>query len=101
MASASTASPAEPEIFRARGLVIDTRLEVCGTVFHVHSTILKLYSHFFATYMDSADKVKSASDVASGTIKAFEYEWVSKVLEGGNDWQLVCAGNKVISVPMA
>ncbi|KAH7403260.1 hypothetical protein BKA64DRAFT_641262 [Cadophora sp. MPI-SDFR-AT-0126] len=94
MASSDNASAGEPEIFKARGLVVDTRLQVFGATFLVHSTILKLYSQYFATYMDSADKVKSTTAGDSGLSTAFQYEWVTKVLDGGTDWQLVSAGPK-------
>ena len=95
MASSTTTSPVEPEIFKARGLVIDTRLQVFGAVFHVHSTILKLYSQYFATYMDSADKVNGKVGGGSGIAPGLRYEWVTKVLERGKEWQLVSAGPKV------
>jgi hypothetical protein len=79
-----------PAIFKARGLKPDVCLEVFGTDFHVHSTILKLYSHFFFTFFDSADK--SGGSTGSG---CFKYEWVTKVVDDGKDWQLVCKGPNV------
>ncbi|KAI9047753.1 hypothetical protein LZ554_008463 [Drepanopeziza brunnea f. sp. 'monogermtubi'] len=93
MNAAPSAAPlirlSSPIVFQARGLVADTSLRVFDTDFHVHSTLLKLYSHFFYTYLDSADKDNSGS---AG--KKFKYEWITKILDGGNDWQLVCAGPK-------
>jgi len=64
----------------------DTLLRVFGQEFHVHSIILKIHSHFFATFMDSGDKVAGTS-----TNPKFKYEWVSEVDEDGKDWSLVCA----------
>ncbi|PVH87080.1 hypothetical protein DL98DRAFT_525825 [Cadophora sp. DSE1049] len=101
MASPSTASPIEPGIFNARGMTVDTRLQVFNAVFHVHSPILKLYSQYFATYLDSADKAKSTASSGPGAATAFQYEWVTKVLDGGSDWQLVCAGPNTARFYMA
>ena len=81
-----------PVVFKARGLKPDICLEVLGTNFHVHSTILKLYSHFFFTFIDSADKSKG--NIGLG---GFKYEWVTKVVDDGKDWQLVCKGPNVSS----
>lgn len=79
-----------PVVFKARGLTPDVCLEVFDNRFHVHPTILKLYSHFFFTFFDSADKSGGSSE--SG---GFKYEWVTKVVDDGNDWQLVCKGPNV------
>ncbi|KAF4637464.1 hypothetical protein G7Y89_g620 [Cudoniella acicularis] len=45
-----------PIVFTARGLAVDTRLKVFDTEFHVHPVVLKLHSHFFFKFLDSADK---------------------------------------------
>jgi hypothetical protein len=67
----------------------DVCLEVFGTEFHVHLVVLKLHSHFFYTFFDSADKS------STGVGGAFKYEWVTKVVDDGMDWQLVCKGQNV------
>ncbi|KAG4428512.1 hypothetical protein IFR05_016001 [Cadophora sp. M221] len=85
MATANAPEPV-PIVFKARGLEIDTRLRVFDTVFHVHSTILKLHSQYFYRFLDSADKAAGTND------GGFEYDWVTKIVDGGNDWQLICSG---------
>jgi hypothetical protein len=90
---ASNITPSSPIVFKARGMNPDVCLEVFGTKFHVHSVVLKLHSHFFYTFFDSADKNNTGS---GGT---FKYEWVTKVVDDGKDWQLVCKGPKVSSFP--
>lgn len=81
----------KPVTFKARGLTVDTRLKVFNTVFHVHSVILKLNSHYFYTFLDSADKVDTP---ASGSTQ-FRYDWVTKVDDDGKGWQLVANGPDV------
>jgi hypothetical protein len=75
-------------ILKARGLEPDTKLSVFDTEFLVSSTILKLHSHYFFTFLDSADKPPSAG----GT---FKYHWITKVDGDGKGWQLVCKTPKV------
>jgi hypothetical protein len=86
-------TPPSQIVFKARGMKPSVCLEVFGTNFHVHSVVLKLHSHFFYTFFDSADKN------SSGVGGAFKYEWVTKVVDDGKDWQLVCKGPKVSSFP--
>ncbi|KAH9215144.1 hypothetical protein DL95DRAFT_364805 [Leptodontidium sp. 2 PMI_412] len=81
MATANTPDPG-PVVFTARGLEIDTRLRVFDTVFHVHSTILRLHSQYFYKFLDSADKAAGMSN------EGFKYDWVTKIVDGGKDWQL-------------
>jgi hypothetical protein len=74
----------------------DTLLRVFTQEFHVHSTILKIHSDFFATFMDARDKAAGTS-----TNLRFKYEWVSEVDLDGKDWSLVCAvgvGEEHISI---
>jgi hypothetical protein len=59
MSSTSTTNYLSPVTFNARGSNPDVRLEVFNTMFHVHSGTLKLNSHFFFTFFDSADKLQS------------------------------------------
>jgi hypothetical protein len=87
---ASNSAPPSSIVFKARGMKPDVCLQVFDTNFHVHSVVLKLHSHFFYTFFDSADK----SGTRGG---AFKYEWVTKVVDDGKDWQLVCKGPKVNS----
>lgn len=82
----------KPIVFVARGLPLDTRLDVLGTEFHVHSAILKMKSNFFFKFMDSPDKtVDNKSE--------FKYEWISRIDEDGS-WALVANDpSKVRNLP--
>ncbi|KAH8801164.1 hypothetical protein F5882DRAFT_514465 [Hyaloscypha sp. PMI_1271] len=80
--------PQGPIIFKARGIVSDVRLNVFGTLFHVHSSILKLYSHYFFSYLDAL----GSPTAVAGT--AFKYDWTTKVVDAGGDWQLVSNNEK-------
>jgi hypothetical protein len=71
----------------------DVCLEVFGTNFHVHSVVLKLHSNFFYAFLTSADKN------STGAEGPFKYEWITKVVDDGKDWRLVCKGRKVSSFP--
>ena len=93
MATSTSPLAPPPVIFKARGMNPDVCLEVFGIRFHVHSIALKLHSQFFLTFFDSADKVGSSS----GESGSFVYEWVTKVVDEGKDWQLVCKGPNVSS----
>ncbi|PVH87081.1 hypothetical protein DL98DRAFT_581811 [Cadophora sp. DSE1049] len=85
MANLDETTP-KPIVFNARGLEVVTRLIVFDTVFHVSSTILKMHSQYFYKFLDSTDK-------AAGTGHGgFKYDWVTKIVDDGKDWQLVCAG---------
>jgi len=75
-------------VLKARGLEPDTKLSVFDKEFLVSSTILKLHSHYFFTFLDSADKTPSIG----GT---FKYHWITKVDSDGEGWQLVCKTPKV------
>jgi hypothetical protein len=86
--------PQSPIIFKARGIVSDVRLNVFGTLFHVHSSILKLYSHYFFSYLDAL----GSPTAVAGT--AFKYDWTTKVVDAGGDWQLVSNNEKVGSIPL-
>ena len=60
--------------------VVDVRLRCFDTEFHVHSVILKLYSAFFAKFLDSPDKAHPQTV----PVGRFKYEWVSKVDDDGS-----------------
>ena len=77
-------SSKEPIVFKSPGLKPDVRLTVFDQEFHVHSTLLKLYSAFFRTYLDSADKAPAPSSAV------FRYEYVSVIDEDGT-WGLEAA----------
>lgn len=83
----STSSPTESsfavpqgiQTFWTRGQEPDTRLEVLGTPFEVHSTVLKMHSGFFFTFFDSSDKVPPRFNVE------FRYGRVT-FIEADVDW---------------
>ena len=87
--------PAPPVIFNARGMTPDVRLTVFYTVFHVHSHILKLHSHFFFTFFDSVDKKDDERSAGGQSGNEFKYEWVTKIVDEGKEWQLVSKGPNV------
>ncbi|KAH7403261.1 hypothetical protein BKA64DRAFT_743874 [Cadophora sp. MPI-SDFR-AT-0126] len=76
----------EPIVFKARGMENDTRLRVFDIVFHVSSAVLKMHSQYFFKFLDSADKAFGSGH------GDFKYDWVTKIVDEGDDWQLVCAG---------
>jgi hypothetical protein len=111
-----------PIVFQSPGLKPDVSLKVFDVEFHVNSTLLKLHSAFFRTFLDSADKVTSAStnitanaDSGNGSTSdttppevsatresmvygEMKYKWVTKVEEGEKDkWHLVADNPKVCS----
>jgi hypothetical protein len=68
-----------PVVFKQAGLGSpDTCLVVFEQEFHVHSTILKLYSAFFRKFLDSPDKAHATST------KNFKYFWVTEVENDGD-----------------
>lgn len=77
-------APMQPIIFKFPGLKVDTRLKVFGQEYHVHSHILKLYSAFFRTFLDSPDKTPAPASAL------FRYEYVSVVDDDGT-WGLEVA----------
>lgn len=84
-----TAGPVAPPpiVFQSPGIQPDVRLKVFNTEFHVHSTILKLYSAFFRKFLDSPDKAQVTAEPANLSISTrmpiaptrFKYEWVTKM----------------------
>jgi len=73
-----------PKAFNAPGMKTDVRIRVFEREFHVHSVVLRLYSAFFRTFLDSADK---------GTVTGeghFRYDYVS-VLDPDGGWGLEVA----------
>jgi hypothetical protein len=89
------ASNPTPVIFKARGMTADVQITVFDTVFYVHSQILKLHSHFFFTFFDSADKKVTKRAAGGQSDTTFKYEWVTKIVDNGEDWQLVSKGANV------
>jgi len=86
--------PASPFTFTGRGFVPDVQLNVFGTLFHVHSIILKLQSHYFFKYLDAPGSPAPVSPApVLGT--TFKYNWTTKVVDGGKDWMLVSNNDKV------
>ena len=87
----------------------DTKLEVLGQVFVVHSILLKLHSKFFLRFLDSPEKdgrpagtewnlmhlVPVLTLIAGGG--AFKYEWVSQIDDDGNGWSLVSSTSPMVS----
>ncbi|KAE9368578.1 hypothetical protein N431DRAFT_512770 [Stipitochalara longipes BDJ] len=68
--------PASPITFNARGLVPDLRLNMLGKMMHVHSTVLKMHSYFFFSYLDASggdwqlvSNNDKAGDLALSTFK--------------------------------
>jgi len=64
----------------------DVRLDVFDQQFHAHSAILRIYSAFFRTFLDSPDKT---SPLASAS---FRYDYVSVVDDDGT-WGLEVVRN--------
>jgi hypothetical protein len=87
--------PTAPVVFNARGMTLDVRITVFETVFHVHSQILKLHSYFFLTFFDSADKKVDKRAAGGQSDATFKYEWITKIVDEGKDWQLVSKGANV------
>ncbi|TVY78171.1 hypothetical protein LSUE1_G004186 [Lachnellula suecica] len=61
----------------------DMSIQVFSQTFHVNSSILKVHSAYFRTFLDSPDKV-SQSDPDS----EFKYEWVTHVDSDGKNWSI-------------
>ncbi|KAK0104413.1 hypothetical protein ONS95_004706 [Cadophora gregata] len=76
--------PNTPVIFNTTGgLEPDILINILGRDYHVHSTILKLHSAFFAAFLDFIDKDTARSGTAKNTKSSkFLYEWITRV---GND----------------
>jgi hypothetical protein len=64
----------------------DARLTVFDQAFHAHSTILRIYSAFFRTFLDSPDKSPASASAS------FRYDYVSVVDDDGT-WGLEVVGN--------
>ncbi|EPE24746.1 hypothetical protein GLAREA_08599 [Glarea lozoyensis ATCC 20868] len=84
-----------PIVFKFKGFELDTKLTVFSQEFHVHSSVLKVNSIFFRTFLDSADKKKSDVSAAG----KFRYKWITQIDDDGEGWHFVCdnAKNKVNS----
>lgn len=78
-------SPGMPVAFRASGMQADVRIRIFEREFHVHSIVLRLYSAFFRTSLDSADKGESGSERGS-----WRYDYVS-VMDPDGGWGLEVA----------
>lgn len=77
----------EPVVFVLRGQLVDTKLDVFGAVFHVHSIILKGGSAYFRKFLDSPDKAPAPETAA------FPYEYVAVVDDDRKTWGLESASN--------
>ena len=76
--SAST----KPVVFDLPGYKVDTALQVFETNFQLHSTILRIHSRFFRTFLDSADKTPAPTN------STFQYEYDTVVDADGKTWGL-------------
>ncbi|KUJ22224.1 uncharacterized protein LY89DRAFT_574625 [Mollisia scopiformis] len=100
-----------PIVFPCPGQKPDVRLIVFDQEFHINSTLLKLNSAFFRKFLDSTNKTVVAIDPTSssstltrpetsqigfGSVSTFEYEWVTKIDEGGEKWFLTIAFEKLM-----
>lgn len=74
-----------PMVFKLRGTKCDAQLNVFDRVFHVHSAILKQYSHWFFKFMDKVDK----EPLPSGP---FRYVYITKYDED-RTWSLGTASD--------
>ncbi|EKD18166.1 uncharacterized protein L3040_007660 [Drepanopeziza brunnea f. sp. 'multigermtubi'] len=74
-----------PIAFRASGMQTDVRIRVFEREFHVHSVVLRLYSAFFRTFLDSADKEETEAEKGS-----WRYDYVS-VMDPDGGWGLEAA----------
>jgi hypothetical protein len=89
MVAPSTPPAMEPIVFSMPGYLPDTRLNVLGQKFHVHSAYLKMHSAFFRKFLDSPEKKLPATSDTTST--SFRYEWITEVDTDGT-WSLVWAG---------
>jgi hypothetical protein len=89
MAAPSTPPVMEPIIFSMPGYLPETRLNVLGQEFHLHSAYLKMHSAFFRKFLDSPEKNLPVSPDATST--SFRYEWITQVDMDGS-WSLAWAG---------
>ncbi|CAG8959313.1 hypothetical protein HYFRA_00013083 [Hymenoscyphus fraxineus] len=99
-------SPRPENVFKGpQGEAPDMRIELLGTEFHVYSPVLKLYSAFFAKFLEPGNKPPKP-DVPFGS-KQLKYDWVTQVDDDGQsycltdltnytpvspDWQLILYG---------
>ncbi|KAL3425273.1 hypothetical protein PVAG01_02064 [Phlyctema vagabunda] len=108
-------SPIVPIRLACPGLgEVDTRIVVFKKEFHVHSTILKVYSGFFHAFLDSPEKaghnstsaralLDSPEKVAHNSTSTFRYDYISVVDEDGT-WGLepvamTTKKNKSLEIP--
>jgi hypothetical protein len=83
----------DPIIFTARGLELDTCLNVLGQEFHVHSAVLKLKSNYFYRGMNFLGQIP----VINGP---FKYEWITKIDDDGSGmWSLTRGDTSQVSSP--
>lgn len=74
-----------PIIFSIPGQTPDVLITAFGQPYHVHSTILRLHSHYFRRFLDSPEKSHCE---ANGN---FKYQYTSVVDEDG-EWGLEPVG---------
>ncbi|CAL3972274.1 unnamed protein product [Diplocarpon coronariae] len=85
-------SPGIPIAFTVPGMKTDVRIRVFEKEFHVHSVLLKLYSAFFRTLLESADK-RLEEDHEK---RCWRYDYVS-VREPDGGWGLEVAPQEIPS----
>lgn len=74
--------------FDVPGQLPDTRFRLFGKMeIHAHSSLLKIHSAFFRTFMDSPDKIPAQAGAV------FAYEWVDDVDDDGSGWHVVADSN--------
>ena len=76
--------------FTLPGQVPDTRLKVSAVEFHVHSTLLQIYSGFFRNIFDGPDMSDSGRDGS-----AFTYEFIVDADDDGQSWRLIAPADQV------
>ncbi|KAL2063703.1 hypothetical protein VTL71DRAFT_5508 [Oculimacula yallundae] len=91
--SSSGGSGGPPRTFTAPGMKTDVRIRVFDREFHCHSVVLRLYSAFFRTFLDSAEKQSMNGE------SQFRYDYVS-VTDPDGGWGLEAARPGMHSPPL-
>lgn len=69
-------------VFRSPGLTPNTLLSALGQDYHVHSTILKLHSHYFRRFLDAPDKSRERAS------HQLLYHYVTVIDDDESIWSL-------------
>ncbi|CZT06610.1 uncharacterized protein RAG0_12292 [Rhynchosporium agropyri] len=86
----SSSGGAVPKAFNAPGMKTDVRIRVFDREFHCHSVVLRLYSAFFRTFLDSSDNQSANRE------SQFRYDYIS-VMDPDGGWGLEAARTDVHS----